>query len=166
MYGESEQLRYVRGHAIAPIGYVRFKKPMHRKRIINSYTPEGRAEIHKALEQVDILTLHYLMRNPILNRTIEYNDNRLSLYSAQKGICAITGRVMAVGDIHCHHKEPRQLGGTDRYENLVLVSEGAHRLIHATNPKTIAHYTGLLNLNEKQLKSLDKMRSLVHVESC
>jgi len=166
MYGESEQLRYVRNHAIAPIGYVRFKKPMHRKRVINSYTPEGRAEIHKALERVDMITLHYLMRNPILNRTIEYNDNRLSLYSAQKGKCAVTGKVMAIGDIHCHHKKPKHLGGTDRYDNLVLVCGDVHRLIHATNPKTIEYYAVLLNLDEKQLKSLSKIRSLVHVESC
>jgi len=64
-YGESKQLRFVSRHALAPISYVTFKKPMHRKRVINSYTTEGRAEIHKRLEMVDMTVLHYLMRNPI-----------------------------------------------------------------------------------------------------
>ena len=41
--------------------------------------------IHKQLETVDMEILHYLMRNPIWNASIEYNDNRLSLYSAQMG---------------------------------------------------------------------------------
>ena len=166
MYGKSDQLRYVKGHALAPIGFARFRKPMHRKRVINSYTQEGREEIHKSLEKVDIKTLHYLMRNPVLNRTIEYNDNRLSLYSAQKGKCAITGKVMGIGDIHCHHKTPCHLGGTDKYENLVLVCEDAHRLIHAVKPETIRAYMESLNLNGKQLKILEKLKSLVHVENC
>ncbi|KAI4446065.1 hypothetical protein C823_000582 [Eubacterium plexicaudatum ASF492] len=68
---------------------------MNRK--INSYTPEGRAEIHKNLDRIDMTVLHYLMRNPVLYRTIEYNDNRLSLYSAQMGKCAVSGKVLSVG---------------------------------------------------------------------
>ena len=139
---------------------------MHRKRVVNSYTTEGRAEIHKRLEMVDMTALHYLMRNPIRNRTIEYNDNRLSLYSAQQGKCALTGRKMEIGDIYCHHKTPRHLGGNDKYQNLMLVCMEAHRLIHATNPTTIAKYMDLLNLSSKQLKTLEKLRSLVFVENC
>jgi len=165
-YGDSKQLRYVGRHALAPIGYVQCKKPMHRKRVVNSYTPEGRAEIHKQLEMVDMTILHYLMRNPIRNRTIEYNDNRLSLYSAQQGKCALTGRKMEIGDIYCHHKTPRHLGGNDKYQNLMLVCMEAHRLIHATSPDTIAKYMDLLKLTDKQLKTLNKLRSLVSVESC
>lgn len=52
---------------------------MDKKKVINNYTAEGRAEIHKMLKTVNIMILHYMMRNPILNRSIEYNDNRLSL---------------------------------------------------------------------------------------
>ena len=160
-YGESKQMRYVGKHALAPIGYVQFKKPMHRKRIVNSYTPEGRAEIHKQLEKVDMFVLHYLMRNPIHSRSIEYNDNRLSLYSAQKGKCALTGRKMEIGDVYCHHRKPRHLGGNDKYQNLVLVCIEAHRLIHATNPDTIKKYMDLLELTPKQSKILKKFK-----ESC
>lgn len=166
LYGDSQQLRFIRGYAIAPIGYTRFRKPMHRKRIINSYTPEGRAEIHKKLEKVDMETLHYLMRNPVKNRSIEYNDNRLSLYTAQKGKCAVSGVIMNIGNIHCHHKIPKHLGGTDKYDNLILVCENVHRLIHATSVETIEKYSGWLNLNDKQMKKLQKLRNMVHVESC
>lgn len=136
---------------------------MNRK--INSYTPEGRAEIHKNLDRIDITVLHYLMRNPVLYRTIEYNDNRLSLYSAQMGKCAVSGKVLSIGDIYCHHKVPRYLGGKDNYQNLVLVCEDVHHLIHATNPDTIRKYMEILNLDQKQKEKLNKLRSLVHVES-
>ena len=165
-YGKSEQLKYVRGIALAPIGYIKHKYPMAKKRVINLYTKAGREEIHKNLEKVDMKILHYLMRNPVAYKSIEYNDNRLSLYSAQMGKCAITGKVMEIGDIHCHHKVPICHGGTDKYQNLVLVCEKVHKLIHATNPETINKLLAELNLNSKQLKTLKKLRNLVLVESC
>ena len=110
--------------------------------------------------------LHYLMRNPVWNATIEYNDNRLSLYSAQMGKCAVTGAKLMIGDIFCHHKVPRCNGGTDAYQNLILLCGNAHRLIHATDTDTIARLTDSLNLTPKQKTKVDKLRSLVHVESC
>ena len=137
-YGKSEQLRYVDGYALAPIGYVKHRNPMHKRRIINSYTPEGREAIYKALgKNINTVIMHYLMRNPISYRSAVYNDNRISLYCAQFGKCAVTGKMLNIGDIHCHHKLPKHLGGTDEYKNLVIVCENIHRLIHATNPETI-----------------------------
>ena len=165
-YGKSKQLRYVRGIALAPIGYVKHRHPIQRKRGVNSYTAEGRAIIHKQLETVDMEILHYLMRNPIWNASIEYNDNRLSLYSAQMGKCAITGAKLMIGDIFCHHKVPRCNGGTDAYQNLILLCGNAHRRIHATDSDTITRLTDSLNLTPKQKTKVDKLRSLVHVESC
>ena len=55
--------------------------------------------------------LHFLMHNLIANATIEYNDNRISLYVAQKGVCAITKGLLTLEQIHRHHKTPVPLGG-------------------------------------------------------
>ena len=106
------------------------------------------------------------MRNPIPYRTAAYNDNRISLYCAQYGKCAVTGRKLEIKEIHCHHKLPKYLGGTDKYKNLVIISEDVHRLIHATSPETIRKYLEKLKLDPKQLKKLEKLRSLAKVESC
>ena len=166
-YGDSEQLKFVRGYALAPIGYVKHKNPMMKRCITNSYTPEGREAVHKMLgKSIDTGIMHYLMRNPIPYRTAAYNDNRISLYCAQYGKCAVTGRKLEIKEIHCHHKLPKYLGGTDEYKNLAIVSEDVHRLIHATNPETIRKYLEKLNLDAKQLKKLGKLRSLAKVESC
>ena len=166
-YGDSEQLKFVRGYALAPIGYVKHKNPMMKRCITNSYTPEGREAVHKMLgKSIDTGIMHYLMRNPIPYRTAAYNDNRISLYCAQYGKCAVTGRKLEIKEIHCHHKLPKYLGGTDEYKNLVIISEDVHRLIHATNPETIRKYLEKLNLDAKQLKKLGKLRSLAKVESC
>lgn len=166
-YGNSEQLKFVRGYALAPIGYVKHRNPMMKRHITNSYTPEGREAVHKMLgKSIDTGIMHYLMRNPIPYRTAAYNDNRISLYCAQYGKCAVTGRKLEIKEIHCHHKLPKYLGGTDEYKNLVIISEDVHRLIHATSPETIRKYLEKLNLDSKQLKKLEKLRSLVQVESC
>ena len=166
-YGNSEQLKFVRGYALAPIGFVKHKNPMMKRRITNSYTPEGREAIHKMLgKSIDTGIMHYLMRTPIPYRTAAYNDNRISLYCAQYGKCAVTGKKLTIGDIHCHHKVPKYLGGTDEYKNLAIVSEEVHRLIHATNPETIRKYLTNLKLDDKQLKKLNKFRNLAKVESC
>lgn len=165
-YGDSAQLKFVNGNALIPIGYVHYDAPMHRKRIVNSYTPEGREEIHKMLQGVNVFILQYLMRNPVRNTSIEFNDNRLALYCAQMGKCAVTGVPQTIGDIHCHHIRPRHLGGKDNYQNLILVTETVHRLIHAKNPDVVDRLSNELNLTSKQLKKLEKLRSLANVDSC
>ena len=166
-YGNSEQLKFVRGYALAPIGYVKHRNPMLKRCITNSYTPEGREAVHKMLgKSIDTGIMHYLMRNPIPFRTAAYNDNRISLYCAQYGKCAVTGRKLEIKEIHCHHKLPKYFGGTDEYKNLVIISEDVHRLIHATSPETIRKYLEKLKLDPKQLKKLEKLRSLAKVESC
>lgn len=159
-YGRSEMLRYVAGtdEPIYPIGYVQHKHPMGKKQSICCYTIEGRKEIHDNL-RVNTALMLMLMRQPLYGRSSEYADNRISLYSAQWGKCAVTGREFEViEDIHCHHITPRGKGGDDRYENLTLVLEPIHRLIHTTNEEIIGLYLQLLNLNKSQLAKLNELR--------
>ena len=92
--------------------------------------------------------------------SVEFMDNRLSLWCAQYGKCAITGRELMVDEIHCHHKIPKEppFYGTDRYENLIIVHVDVHRLIHATAPETIAKYLAMLNLTKRQLNKVNSLR--------
>ena len=102
-----------------------------------------------------------MMKSKTLNRSVEFSDNRISLFSAQWGKCAVTGKDFVVlSDIHCHHKIPKHIGGTDKYENLVLVLPQVHRLIHATDKDTIDKYLHLLELDKSQLAKLNKYREL------
>ena len=160
-YGKSKQIRYVNGQALIPIGYVQTQKPLYKKREINQYTSEGRMLIHKNLEAVNVEVLHSLMRNPVRFASVEFNNNRLALYCAQHGCCAVTKEPLMGWEIHCHHKNPRKQGGNDKYSNLVLVSESVHILIHATNPDVIATYSQKLGLNFKQKEKLNNLRAKV-----
>lgn len=156
-YAKSKRIRYLRGIPILPLSYVKHKNPMDKKSSINKYTEAGRAEIHKKLEYVDVNSLHYLMLHPV-NGSIEYNDNRLSLYSAQRGKCAILHQPMEFDRIHCHHIIPRSQGGSDKYRNLLLVDKDVHALIHATVEDTIQKYLSILQLSAKQLEKVNQLR--------
>lgn len=157
-YGKSAQLRYLKNIPIAPIGYIQTSPPMYKKRSVQKYTPEGRKEIHENLG-VNTSMMGALLRQPLYGRSAEYADNRLSLYCAQYGKCAITGQVFeTLNEIHCHHKLPRSKGGNDRYHNLILVREAVHILIHATAQPTIDSFLTLINLSKTQLGKLNKLR--------
>lgn len=165
-YGKSKKLRYLAQskEPVYLVSYVRCKKPMDLKRNVCAYTPQGRSEIHNDL-RIDTTLLLQLMKATAYSRSAEYMDNRVSLFSAQQGKCAITGKPFeCVTDIHCHHKRPRSFGGTDKYGNLVLVLAPVHELIHATNKSTIDSHLSSLKLNQQQLAKLNKLRILAEVK--
>jgi RNA-directed DNA polymerase len=164
-YGKSKQIRFVNGQPLIPIGYIQTKAPLYKRRNVNQYTPDGRRQIHKNLEDIDLNILHYLMRNPVQYANVEFNSNRLSLYCAQQGKCAITKQLLEIGDIHCHHKTPRKSGGSDKYSNLVLVIEVVHMLIHATNNTVIQRYLDELRLDIKQKQKLNTLRKTANLFS-
>src|SRR5699024_7466638 len=102
----------------------------------------------------------WLMRTPVLDKSIEFADKRISLFAAQYVRCAITGTELMLYDIRCHHKVPLENGGTDKYSNLVLVTEAVHLLIHATLEETIQKYLKQLQLHRKQMEKLNELRKL------
>jgi len=159
-YGNSKELRYIYDTAIVPLGYVRCKVALYKKKSINKYTAKGREEIHKQLEWVDIDKLRYLMRNPEKGQSIEYNDNRLSLYAAQKGRCAVTGEIPEIEDMYCHHKRPLKTGDKDRYNNLIFVTREIHRLIHEPDESKVKLDLETFQLEKQQVKKLFKLRNL------
>ena len=164
-YGKSKEIRFIHGKAIIPLGYVQHQNPMWKNGKVNKYTPEGRKEIHNQLQKVNLNILHYLMRNPNENQSVEYNDNRLSLYCAMQGKCAITKTILEKDNIHCHHIIPRKDGGGDNYQNLLLIDKKVHILLHATKAETIEKYLGILNLSKAQLNKLNTYRATLNLNA-
>lgn len=161
-YGKSKVLRYISGEPLCPIGYVQTKNPMYKKKKICKYTVEGREEIHRNLkfDEMVMTVLHMLARAHLPNRSVEYMDNRVSLYAAQYGKCAVTGKVLWIDEIHCHHKKPISQGGTDEYKNLIIIHIDVHKLIHATNAETIQAYLDKIKPSKTQLDKINKLRVL------
>ena len=166
-YGISLQLRFVDGYPLIPICYVQTKPPMYKKKSICKYTVEGRQAIHKNLkfEEYVLWVMNQLQYNYQSTDSIEFTDNKVSLYAAQYGKCAVLGKVLEFDDIHCHHKVPKKLGGKDNYQNLIIIHKDVHRLIHATKQETISKYLSLLKLNKQHISKVNKLRKMVGNEA-
>ena len=165
-YGKSKTIRYdsMTGIPIYPISFVQTKAPSNLKRGKTPYTEEGRKMMHKDLS-INTLLMHELMKQTV-HGTVEYADNRISLFSAQYGKCAITGIAFEnVNEIHCHHKVPKSQGGTDKYQNLILILNQVHILLHATNNEAIQKYLVLLKLDKSQKDKLNKYRKLIGLKA-
>lgn len=159
-YGKSKQARYFGDFMLVPLAYVRTKPPMCKRTITNKYTVEGRAAIHKNLK-FSTEIMYQMMRQRLFGRSIEYMDNRISLYCSQYGKCAITGKWFdSIYEIHCHHKIPKHLGGKDDYENLMLIDKDVHVIIHAKKAETIERYTKKLDLKDGMFKKINVLRKI------
>lgn len=166
-YGSSKRMRYEKTtqKPIYPIGQVKHKNPMSKMKNLNIYTPEGRELIHNKLKIGNIRLQIGMMKELQGDRTTEYMDNRLSLFSAQYGKCGVTGMEFQIlSDIHCHHKRPKKLNGNDKYANLILVMADVHKLIHAKKEETIRKFMQILNLDKSQMEKVNQLRKLAELE--
>lgn len=152
---------YVAKVPIFPIAGIRTKIPLGFSQDICNYTKEGREKIHDKQQSVSTYILKYIMENPIPSQSIEYNDNRISLYVGQKGICPISKEHLTIGNMECHHKTPRECGGTDEYSNLIFLKTEVHKLIHATSKETINKYLSLFDFNKNDINKINKLRLMV-----
>ena len=164
-YGKSKRIRYLSQEAITPFSYVQTRNPMCKKKSVNKYTPQGREEIHKMLKEVNVNLIRQMVNCMDRHRSIQYQDNRIALYIAQKGKCAITGEDLSIDDIHCHHILPKSLGGTDEYGNLIIVKEDIHRLIHMTDINAVRTAIHGYKLSADKLKKFNALRLSAGKES-
>ena len=160
-YGKSKQMRWIHDRPIIPVAYVQHEYPKYKRREINKYVLKNEAEYHVP-NSISFEIIRYLMENAYKWESIEFADNMLSRYIAQKGNCAVTHKPLRLHNMECHHIKPRQGGRREdnSYRNLVLLCTEAHKLITATRKETIEKYVQMLNLDEKQLAKIDKFRKL------
>ena len=52
------------------------------------------------------------------------------------------------------------MNGTDNYDNLILVSDDIHKLIHANTEEAIEKYKTICDLNKEQMKKINNLRKL------
>lgn len=154
-YMKSKAMRYYLGHPIVPASYVQHKSPMMLKRAYRNI--DTIEDIHVKME------IGKLRKNAHYNnrRSIEYMDNRIAKFIAQKGKCAVTGILLYADEVTCHHIVPHHISQDDSYANLVIVHEDIHRLIHATQESTINRYRIKMKLSKKEMTHVNKYRALV-----
>lgn len=159
-YVKSKGFRHINTSLMIPVGYVQTKKPLQFNQKQNNYSQQGREALKIKEKKTNIDGYDEVFINYVRNKSVEYNDNRLHLFVAQKGKCRVTGVELNANNMHCHHIKPTKLGGNDKYQNLIIVHEKVHRLIHAKTYDTIQKLLNdkELSWDEKSLTELNKFR--------
>lgn len=161
LYGQyNGKLRTIGDITIFPIYGCRTKAPMCFSQNICNYTAEGRELIHKNLYGYGII-IKYLLKNLYNNQSVELNDNKISLMIGQKGKCYITGEYLQIENMICHHKIPKELGGSDEYKNLVWLTKESKDMLESTDLDAIAKYLNKVQLDKTGLKRFNSLRKLV-----
>jgi group II intron reverse transcriptase/maturase len=146
---------------IYPLAGITFRIPKFIKNQASRYTIEGRYFIHKDLASKFKEDIKVLIDNPINNESMEKNDNRISLYVGQKGLCHISKQKLNLSDMVIRNKLPKDKGGTDRYHNLILVNNKISTLIDEIDVQKINQYKEGIELEKKALDRLNALRILV-----
>ncbi len=146
---------------IYPLAGISFRIPKLIKNQASRYTIEGRCFIHKNLTPEFKEDIKFLIDNPIKNESIEKNDNRISLYVGQKGLCHISKQKLNLAEMVIRNKLPNNKGGTDSYHNLILVNKEISVLIDEKDTNKINQYKEGIELEKKALDKLNALRILV-----
>jgi len=162
--GYKAKLYKIQDMVFVPIHAQRWRKTLGFSQVICNFTVEGRAKIHNSLKAIDKSTLSYIMRNYIPNRSIEYNDNRISKFVAQYGKCAILGEELGFNDWHCHHINPFYISKDDSYSNLIILNKTIHQLIHLKDKVKIETLLKAVKLSNKQIEKVNNLRLKCHNE--
>jgi len=146
---------------IYPLEGVKFKIPRLMKMVASRYTIVGRFHIHKDLNEEFKDSIKFLINNPLKKESIQKNDNRISLFVAQKGLCHVSKKNLDINDMKIRNIVPKEKGGTDKYHNLVLVNKETSSFIDETNELKINEYKERIKLDRKALNKINKLRKLV-----
>lgn len=143
---------------LVPIHAQKHKSPMNFNQNISNYTSDGRKIIHDKLMRIAPETISYIMSQYFSERSIEYHDNRISKYIAQRGKCYVTGNELGLTGWHCHHINPFHKSKDDSFNNLVILDENIHRLIHMTDNSKIKNTLSLHEIKGQKLKRINSLR--------
>uniref|UniRef100_UPI0036F49D54 group II intron reverse transcriptase/maturase n=1 Tax=Aliarcobacter butzleri TaxID=28197 RepID=UPI0036F49D54 len=161
VYGKSEMLRMIGNKPLLPLPCIQHSKLMNFSQA-SIYNPIDREKIHNTQKVADYKIIKYLIENPIQGQSIEYNDNRISLYIGQLGKCFVTDEELTVGNMEVHHAIPKSQGGNDSYNNLIYITKDVHKLIHATQLETINKYLNLISVGKDTIELINGCRKLAN----
>lgn len=161
-FGKSKMVRYVAGidQMIYPIAYVKYKVAMPKRIKVCSYTAEGREPIHTELS-LNKAVLYGLKTKKPQEDSIEVLDSSLSLFSAQKGKCAISGEEFTTAQsIACWYKKPKEQGGLERYKNMTLIHDRYLPLLQKTSLEQLKALAKTLKVTTKMMSKINSLRKL------
>lgn len=156
-YARSKQLRWLNGKPLLPIGYIKHSYTCLPKNGMCKYTSNGRDLIHK-YQDFPVEIIAALGRKTSRSESVEFSDNRVSKYATQRGRCKILKIPLELNEISCHRIVPKALGGSDKYQNLVILHLNIHKLIHIESVEIAREIAQKLNLSVTQMQEINNYR--------
>lgn len=162
LYGSSKMIRYVSGieRPIYPIAYVKYKVAIGISASVCCYSDEGRTRLHENLK-IKHSIMSEMISQKMNNHSVEYMDCRQSLFSAQKGKCSVSGEEFVnAEEVGCCLKNPKELGGKEQYNNMVLVKKKYLPLILEEDNQGLQEKLNAINPDKKHLAKINRLREL------
>ena len=143
---------------LLPINGVKHKNPLNFSQDICNFTEHGRSKIHEEIALVTKGEIRILLEYKDTTKSVEFNDNRISVFIAQQGNCYITNRRHSPTDMVCIYKNITETD-RDKYQNLVFVEIPISKAILTESVQQAKMWLMNYGLNSQQKKKLNKIRA-------
>ena len=143
---------------LLPINGVKHKNPMNFSQDICNFTEHGRSRIHEEIALVTKGEIRILLEYKDTTKSVEFNDNRISVFIAQQGNCYITNQRHSPTDMVCIYKNITETD-RDKYQNLVFVEIPISKAILTESVQQAKMWLMNYGLSSQQKKKLNKIRA-------
>ena len=143
---------------LLPINGVKHKNPLNFSQDICNFTENGRSKIHEEIALVTKGEIRILLEYKDTTKSVEFNDNRISVFIAQQGNCYITNRRHSPTDMVCIYKNITETD-RDKYQNLVFVEIPISKAILTESVQQAKMWLMNYGLSSQQKKKLNKIRA-------
>ena len=143
---------------LLPINGVKHKNPLNFSQDICNFTEHGRSRIHEEITLVTKGEIRILLEYKDTTKSVEFNDNRISVFIAQQGNCYITNRRHSPTDMVCIYKNITETD-RDKYQNLVFVEIPISKAILTESVQQAKMWLMNYGLSSQQKRKLNKIRA-------
>jgi RNA-directed DNA polymerase len=119
----------IKGITLFTVSAIKCKNPM----MFSKKIPKNPTIKQDKLNQVEKLYENISLGEDRANDT-EWQLQRIRVYQQVNCICYVTGEYIKFNEFVVHHIIPRQYGGKDNLENLVILKKEIHIELHKKNP--------------------------------
>lgn len=140
------------------INGVKHKNPLNFSQDICNFTEHGRSRIHEEIALVTKGEIRILLEYKDTTKSVEFNDNRISVFIAQQGNCYITNRRHSPTDMVCIYKNITETD-RDKYQNLVFVEIPISKAILTESVQQAKMWLMNYGLSSQQKRKLNKIRA-------
>ena len=143
---------------LLPINGVKHKNPLNFSQDICNFTEHGRSRIHEEIALVTKGEIRILLEYKDTTKSVEFNDNRISVFIAQQDNCYITNRRHSPTDMVCIYKNITETD-RDKYQNLVFVEIPISKAILTESVQQAKMWLMNYGLSSQQKRKLNKIRA-------